>query len=122
MKNVLILFFAVFISANAYALDLQQAKDQGLVGEANSGYVAVVTSTASNEVRQLVSSVNNRRKERYKKIAVSHGLTSSEVGRLAYQKAVDKTKSGNYYQNAAGRWLKKNSTGSRFTLVMFSFS
>ncbi len=107
MKNVLILFFAVFISANAYALDLQQAKDQGLVGEANSGYVAVVTSTASNEVRQLVSSVNNRRKERYKKIAVSHGLTSSEVGRLAYQKAVDKTKSGNYYQNAAGRWLKK---------------
>ncbi|MGF1731535.1 hypothetical protein BIT28_03205 [Photobacterium proteolyticum] len=107
MKNFLVLFFAVFISANAYALDLQQAKDQGLIGEANTGYVAVVTSTASQEVRQLVSSVNNHRQARYKKIAVSHGLTSSEVGRLAYQKAIEKTKSGNYYQNASGRWVKK---------------
>lgn len=107
MKNVLILFFAVFISANAYALDLQQAKDQGLIGEANTGYVAAVTSNASSEVRQLVSTVNNRRKDRYKKIAVSHGLTTPEVGRLAHQKAVEKTQSGNYYQNAAGKWLKK---------------
>ena len=107
MKNFLILFFALFISANAYALNLQQAKDQGLVGEANTGYIASVTSTTSGEVRQLIATVNNHRRERYKKIAVTHGLTTFEVGRLAYEKAVEKTEPGNYYQNAAGIWVKK---------------
>ncbi|MCW8329425.1 YdbL family protein [Photobacterium sp. SDRW27] len=107
MKNFLVLFFAIFISANAYALDLQQAKDQGLIGEANTGYIAAVTSNVSGEVRQLIAKVNNHRKERYKKIAVSHGLTTTEVGRLAHKRAIEKTEPGNYYQNAAGKWLKK---------------
>ncbi|WP_299013232.1 YdbL family protein [uncultured Photobacterium sp.] len=109
MKNFLVLLFAIFISANAFALDLQQAKNQGLIGEANTGYVAAVTSTPSSAVRQLISSVNALRKERYKKIAVSHGLTTAEVGRLAYKKAIEKTEPGHYFQNAAGKWIQKQS-------------
>lgn len=108
MKNFLTLLFAIFISANAYALDLQQAKDQGLIGEANTGYIAAVTSSTSGEVRHLIAEVNIRRREHYKKIAVTHGLTATEVGVIAYEKAIQKTKSGNYYQNAAGKWVKKN--------------
>lgn len=107
MKNFLILFFAIFISANAYAIDLQQAKDQGLVGEANTGYIAPVTSRSSSEVRQLISDVNRHRRAQYQEIAVSHGLTTAEVQRIAYEKAIKKTSPGNYYQNAAGRWVRK---------------
>ena len=107
MKNFSILFFAFFICASAFALDLQQAKSQGLVGETNNGYVAVVTSSTPAEVTQLVAQVNTQRKERYKKIAVSHGLSTAEVGILAHKKAVDKTRPGHYYQNSAGKWVKK---------------
>ncbi|WP_064608484.1 YdbL family protein [Photobacterium sp. J15] len=107
MKKFLVLLFAFFISAQAFALDLQQAKSQGLVGETNTGYVAAVTSNPSPEVRKLVTGVNALRKDRYKKIAVSHGLTTTEVGKLAYKKAIEKTESGHYYQNAAGKWVRK---------------
>ncbi|PSW20243.1 DUF1318 domain-containing protein [Photobacterium sanctipauli] len=107
MKNLLIFFFSIFISFSAFALDLQQAKDQGLVGEANNGFVAPVTSRPSQDVKNLVATVNKRRTERFKKIAVSHGLTAREVGQLAHKKAVEKTEYGHYYQNASGKWVKK---------------
>ncbi|MEJ2765869.1 YdbL family protein [Photobacterium sp. MCCC 1A19761] len=107
MKKILIFFFALCFSVSAFALDLQQAKDQGLVGEANTGYIAPVTAATTSEVRQLVASVNQIRKANYQRIAVSNGLTTEEVGRLAYQKAVQKTDPGHYYQNAAGTWVRK---------------
>ncbi|UTV30020.1 YdbL family protein [Photobacterium atrarenae] len=107
MKKIVYFLFALCLSFNAYALDLQQAKDQGLVGEANTGYIAPVTVTTTSEVRQLVSSVNRIRKANYQRIAVSNGLTTEEVGRLAYQKAIRKTEPGHYVQNAAGAWVRK---------------
>ncbi|PSW05334.1 YdbL family protein [Photobacterium lipolyticum] len=107
MKHFLILFCAFFICAQAFALDLQQAKAQGLVGETNNGYVAVVTSNAPDEVNKLVAEVNAQRQERYKEIAMSHDLSITEVGQLAYKKAVEKTLPGHYYQNTAGKWVKK---------------
>ncbi|MGF1701184.1 YdbL family protein [Photobacterium makurazakiensis] len=107
MKNLLIFFIPILISFNAFALDLQQAKDQGLVGETNSGFIAPVTSRPSQEVKKLVSTVNNRRKERFKKIAVSHGLSPREVGQIAHKKAVEKTDPGHYYQNSSGKWVRK---------------
>jgi hypothetical protein len=107
MKNLLIFCIALFMSANVFALDLQQAKSQGLVGETNKGYIAVVTSSASSDVKKLVSQVNSQRKSRYKKIAVSHGLSEVEVGKLAAKKALEKTQRGHYYQTPSGKWNKK---------------
>ncbi len=44
------LVISVLCSANtAMALTLQQAKQQGLIGEANTGYVASVQSAANSE-------------------------------------------------------------------------
>ncbi|MDO6707027.1 YdbL family protein [Photobacterium sp. 1_MG-2023] len=107
MKRLLI-YIAIFLfCAHVFAIDLQQAKAQGLVGEANNGYLAPVTLSPSSEVRQLIQQVNIDRKESYQRIAVSNGLTLSEVARLAYQKAVEKTESGHFYQNPSGLWVKK---------------
>ncbi|KDM89918.1 YdbL family protein [Photobacterium galatheae] len=107
MKRLLTYVAILFFCANVLAIDLQQAKAQGLVGEANTGYVAAVTLSPSTEVRQLIQQVNTERKESYQRIAVSHGLTVSEVSRLAYKKAIDRTEPGHFYQNASGLWVKK---------------
>ncbi|OAN11562.1 hypothetical protein A3K86_21810 [Photobacterium jeanii] len=107
MKKYVFLIFAFLISAQAFALDLQNAKNQGLVGETNSGFIAPLASSPSSEVRKLVADVNTQREASYKRISVSHGLSVAEVGHLAYKKAIQKTRSGNYYQNASGKWVKK---------------
>lgn len=107
MKRLLIYFILSFTAFSAFALDLQQAKTQGLVGEANTGFVAATTASPSQNVKQLIIIVNNQRNAQFKKIAVSHGLSVREVSHLAYKKAVEKTQTGHYYQNSSGRWIKK---------------
>ncbi|KLV07862.1 MULTISPECIES: YdbL family protein [Photobacterium] len=107
MRNILIFIISMFFALSAYALDLQQAKDQGLIGEANTGFVAPVTSRPSPAIRDLVNAVNRVRQEQYQKIAVTHGLTVREVGHLAHKKAMEKTEPGHYYQDPSGMWVKK---------------
>ncbi|MDV5167537.1 YdbL family protein [Photobacterium rosenbergii] len=107
MTRVLLFFLSFFLAFSAIALDLQQAKDQGLVGEANTGLIAPITALPSLEVRQLVSDVNTQRKKAFNRIAVSHGLTIREVGLIAHKKAVERTSPGNYYQDSSGKWIRK---------------
>ena len=47
MKTILATIFIFFAVQNAWAIDLHDAKDQGLVGESQSGYLAAVKSPAS---------------------------------------------------------------------------
>ncbi|MFQ5547500.1 MAG: DUF1318 domain-containing protein, partial [Woeseia sp.] len=54
---------------NAWALDIQSAKDQGLVGEANTGYLAAVKSPASSEVTALIAEVNKKRRAKFEATA-----------------------------------------------------
>jgi len=91
----------------AWAIDIGTAKQQGLVGEANSGYLAAVKTPASTEVQALVSSVNAKRKAEFERTANKTQTTVGQVSHRFYELAVQKTKAGNYYQDAGGRWKKK---------------
>ncbi len=93
------------LSGFAYAIDLPTAKQQGLVGETSSGYLEPV-SPASTEVRALVSSINDKRKQKYEEIARRNGTTLSAVEVLAGKKAIEKSKPGTYIK-PAGSWVKK---------------
>jgi len=107
MKKIL---FAIFLSLalqSAWAIDIGTAKSQGLIGEANSGYVAAVKKPASAEVSALVSSVNAKRKAEFTKTAKKTKTTVTQVSHRFYQLAVQKTKAGNYYQDDRGSWKKK---------------
>jgi len=53
MKKVFAAIGLLLLLQNAWAIDIRDAKAQGLVGEANTGYIAAVTSPASAEVRAL---------------------------------------------------------------------
>lgn len=99
------LFFILTITClPVFALDLQTAKQQGLVGETISGYIKPVKSTP--KVKQLVIDINNKRKEQYKNIAVKRGVPLSTVEQMAGKKAIEKTPPGQYIK-ANGKWIKK---------------
>lgn len=96
---------ALFASS-AYALDLDSAKAQGLVGEKRDGYLGVVVS-GNAEAQTLVNAVNAKRKDEYQRIAAQNGQALNVVEKLAASKAFEMTRSGNYLQDAGGAWVKK---------------
>jgi len=99
---------ALLISAmafSAWAISLSDAKQQGLVGEMPNGYLGMVVDNA--EAKNLVASVNKKRKSIYIKLARKNKITMQQVTVLAGKKSLAKTQSGHLIKNAAGQWVKK---------------
>lgn len=95
------------VSFGAFAMDLQQAKSAGWIGEQTDGYVGLVRGDAPPEVRQLVSSINDQRRQQYRRIAGEQGIDIKQVELLAAEKAIEKTPSGQHVQNPSGGWIRK---------------
>ncbi len=96
---------ALSITFSAWAVSLDQAKQQGLVGEMANGYLGVVIS--SPEVNSLIKSVNDKRKSLYLNLARKNNLTMKQVTALAGEKAIARTRSGHLIKMASGGWIKK---------------
>lgn len=94
----------VLISAAALALDIDQAKTQGLVGEKPDGYLGVVVKNAAAE--ELVDRINVERKLIYMQLAKKNNLALEQVQGLAAEKAYSKTLPGNYLLKS-GAWVKQ---------------
>lgn len=107
--GALILALCLALPAMAMSLEeaknaLEPAKSQGLVGETPSGYLAAVDS--GQRASDIVSAINDARREAYKKIAEKHGIAVTKVETVAGKKAVDKTPAGQYIR-VNGSWVKK---------------
>ncbi|ASK34595.1 YdbL family protein [Alloalcanivorax mobilis] len=96
---------ALLLSGQVFALDLDSAKGQGLVGEQPDGYLGVVKATP--EAVELSSDINQKRRDAYQRIAKQNGITLEQVSTLAGQKAIEKTPSGQYVKTPTGQWVKK---------------
>lgn len=107
MKKSLTAILLVLAMQSAWAIDIRDAKIQGLVGEGNNGYLAAVQQPASAEVKALLGRVNAKRKARFEKTARSTNTTVLQVSNRFYELAVQKTRPGHYYQDRSGRWKKK---------------
>ena len=111
MKNVisktLLLACMLLLVPMSFDLTLQEAKNEGLVGEQRNGYVGLVMESAPAEVMALARDVNNQRRELYQQIARQNNLTAEQVAALAFEKAVEATPAGQYLQDASGAWVKK---------------
>lgn len=108
LKTVILgatVLLSVLFSSALWALDLQDAKKQGLVGETVSGYIAPVGSLTP-EIKALVSSVNDQRKVEYQRLAQKNNISVADIEALAGKKAIEKTPAGQYV-NAGGQWQKK---------------
>jgi len=106
-KSIALFLFFMLLIPSAFAITLQEAKSQGLIGEQRDGYLGFVVSNVPAEVTALVQQVNNERRQRYQQIAQENGIAVEQVQALAYQQAVDATQPGHYLQNASGSWVKK---------------
>jgi len=107
MKFLLsILLCAFLLSAiPIMAIDLQTAKAKGLVGETPTGYLAPVSSPTP-EIKQLIDSINTKRKAEYQKVATQNGTSLQAVELLAGKKTNEKSAPGHYVK-IGGDWKKK---------------
>ena len=107
MKKIFAAIGLVLLLQNAWAIDIDSAKAQGLVGEANTGYLAAVKTPASAEVNALIADVNSIRKTKFQSAAKKTGTTVAQVSNRFYEIAIQKTEAGHFYQDKGGRWVKK---------------
>ena len=102
--NIITLVSAVCMSFSAWAISLDDAKNQGLVGEDSSGYLGLVVQ--NEEAKAVVDDINAKRKAQYLKLAKKNNLSLSQVEALAAAKTIEKTQSGHYVE-VNGNWVKK---------------
>ena len=93
------------IAGPAAALDLHDARAQGVVGEQSDGYVGVVAPAAGAQA--LADSVNAQRKAEYEKISAANHQPVDVVAKLAAVQVIKKLDKGEYYQAADGSWTKR---------------
>ncbi len=108
MKILTKIFFVItiFFTGQLMAADLTSAKNAGLIGEQANGYIGFVKAVPA-DVNALVKDVNAKRKARYTKIAKSKEIALSDVAKIGGQKAIEKTKKGNYIMMEGDGWTKK---------------
>jgi|TARA_R110000868_G_scaffold160981_5_gene390855 uncharacterized protein YdbL (DUF1318 family) len=107
MKNRIVkslIIISLLFSSIVFAIGLDEAKDTGLVGEKDNGYLGVVV--AQKDAQDLVDDINAKRKAVYIELAAKNGITLQQVEKLAAQKAYGKTSSGHYLW-VNGKWVKK---------------
>ena len=107
LQLVGIFCLTLLFTTDAFALTLQDAKTQGLVGERPSGYIGLVVATASADAQALVKDINGKRRAHYNTIAQRNKTKVSIVETLAGKKAIEKTAPGQYFQLLNGTWNKK---------------
>jgi hypothetical protein len=93
------------LAVPALALDLDEARSQGLLGEQANGYVGIVVSPTA-ELEKLAADVNAKRKAHYGEIAARNGTTVEAVAALAGKKLVEGAPSGQLVRTNGG-WTKK---------------
>lgn len=98
---------AVFLSGTAFAITLDEAKAQGLVGEKVDGYVAAVIANPNAELQALIETTNEGRRQVYADLAQRNNITVEAVGIVSAEKLREKAARGEYVQSTSGQWEKK---------------
>lgn len=99
------LLLALLLVPSAWALTLDQARQQGRVGETLSGYIAA--RQQDDETLALVKRINEGRSQQYQRVAQQNNLTTAEVARIAGEKLVNRARSGEYVRGINGQWVQK---------------
>ena len=92
----------------AFGITLDQAKQQGLLGERPDGYLGLAKSASSPATVNLMKNINRKRRDVYKGIAEKNGTALSAVEALAGKKAIEKTPSGQFIMQPNGTWTPKH--------------
>ena len=106
-KFTLTLVASLLLSAQAFAANLGQLKDDGIVGELSNGYVGIVAQNkATPAVKALVEDVNDKRRQIYANQAKKNNKSIAEIEAIAARRNIDRTQPGHYIK-VGGGWQKK---------------
>jgi uncharacterized protein YdbL (DUF1318 family) len=89
----------------AFALDLHEARNSGVLGEKNDGYVSVLKN--SPDAAKLAAEVNAKRSAEYARISKENGQSVAVVAKLAAEQIITGLEAGSSYQDASGKWKTK---------------
>ncbi|WP_020409084.1 YdbL family protein [Hahella ganghwensis] len=103
--KALLLVVTLLFAGGALALELDEAKAKGLVGEQADGYVGAVKP--SPEVNALVADINGKRAKAYARIGQKNGVAVDKVGELAAKKLINKAGPNEYVKTPSGTWVLK---------------
>lgn len=91
----------------ALALDLDEARAAGQVGERPDGLVGAVTPNAGAEVAALVETINRARLDAYRALAQKEGTPLEAVQAVAGERQLQAAaRNGWFVMDANGRWRK----------------
>lgn len=87
------------------ALTLNEARQQGLVGETLDGYIA--PRVQDSQTLALVKQINEARAQSYRQLAERNHLPADDVAKMAGQKLVDRAAPGEYVRGINGQWMRR---------------
>jgi uncharacterized protein YdbL (DUF1318 family) len=105
ISGLVMLTVPLSLSFSASAITLQQARQQGLVGETSGGYLAV--RVASDNVTTLVAEINQQRQQQYQRLAQENHLPRESIASMAGRKLQQRALSGEFILNPQQQWIKK---------------
>ncbi|MCF6274180.1 MAG: YdbL family protein [Robiginitomaculum sp.] len=94
---------AVAQTASAKTI-VDQAKTRGIVGEKLNGYLGIVRTDASAEIRAAVNEINIKRKSIYTRLAREQKVGIADVAGLTGEKLIAKAKPGEMVMLGDGQW------------------
>jgi len=114
--RIVIIFFLAGVCLNAFAEDIKTRmmnrlpeikalKVKGVVGENNRGYLAF--PTGKKEKENIVNDENSDRKSVYEAIAKQQNTSLDVVEKHRAAQIEQKAESGDWLQDAAGKWYKR---------------
>lgn len=94
-------------AAPAFALDLDQARTAGQIGERPDGLVGAISADAAPDVQALVETINSARMDAYRALAQKEGTSLEAVQAVAGERQLESAaRNGWYAMDANGRWQK----------------
>lgn len=105
--RVLTLLVVIGGSLPVWAISLDEAKTQGLVGEQANGYLGAVGANAPAEIKALIADINQKRRNEYQAIAQRNKTGLQAVEALAAKTAIERTPPGQYVRLPSGEWVRK---------------
>ncbi len=105
LAGILVLLFTFSLNAEEM-LNIDSAKQRGLIGEDAGGYLGAVQSPTP-AVTALIADINEKRLAEYKRIAAANNITLSDVEKLAGRKAIERTDTGYFIRLPGTTWMKK---------------
>ena len=107
--------FGLLLAVPAASQDpaaINSARRAGLIGERYDGYLGLVTTNPTAELRRQVGAVNIRRRELYSDLAAKRGVSPEEVGITTACSLLKRLNAGDYYLLGQGGW-RRLSAGQR---------